>query len=98
LSSNSFPSSFESDTARIALPSAGALDSFERSNSGDVLLSAMKDVFDGEFKVEMIVQTNRNVIPSSVHDFDVADSTDQASGEELLMKALGAQIISKEEQ
>jgi hypothetical protein len=58
----------------------------------------MKDVFDGEFKVEMIVQTNRNVIASSVNNFDVADSTDQVSGEELLMKALGAQIISKEEQ
>jgi DNA polymerase-3 subunit gamma/tau len=98
LSSNSFPSSLESGVAKIALPSAGALDSFERSNSGDVLLSAMKDVFDGEFKVEMIVQTTRNVIPSSVHDLDLADSTDEVLGEELLMRALGAQVISKEEQ
>jgi hypothetical protein len=98
LSSNSFPSSFESGVAKIAMPSAGALDSFERSNSGEVLLSAMSDVFDGEFKIEMVVQTNRKVMQVPAQDPVEADSTDQVSGEELLMKALGAQIISKEEQ
>jgi DNA polymerase-3 subunit gamma/tau len=98
LSSNSFPSSVESGVAKIAMPSAGALDSFERSNSGEVLLSAMRDVFEGEFKIEMIVQTNRKVIQVPAQDLVEADSADQVSGEELLMKALGAQIISKEEQ
>jgi DNA polymerase III gamma/tau subunit len=98
LSSNSFPSSFESGVAKIAMPSAGALDSFERSNSGEVLLSAMSDVFEGEFKIEMFVQTNRKAIQVPAQDLVEADSTDQVSGEELLMKALGAQIISKEEQ
>jgi hypothetical protein len=33
-----------------------------------------------------------------VQDPVEADSTDQVSGEELLMKALGAQVISKEDQ
>jgi DNA polymerase-3 subunit gamma/tau len=98
LSSNSFPLSFESGVAKIAMPSAGALDSFERSNSGEVLLSAMIDVFEGEFKIEMIVQTNREVLQVPAQDLIETDSTDQVSGEELLMKALGAQIISKEEQ
>ncbi len=98
LSSNSFPSSFESGVAKIAMPSAGALDSFERSNSGEVLLSAMSDVFEGEFKIEMCVQTNRKAIQVPSQDLVEADSTDQVSGEELLMKVLGAQIISKEEQ
>ncbi len=97
LSSNSFPSSFESGVVKIAMPSAGALDSFERSNSGEVLLSAMSDVFEGEFKIEMVVQTNRKVIKVPAQDLVDADSTDQVSGEELLMKALGAKIISKEE-
>jgi len=98
LSSNSFPLSFESGVAKIAMPSAGALDSFERSNSGEVLLSAMIDVFEGEFKIEMIVQTNREVLQVPAQDLIETVSTDQVSGEELLMKALGAQIISKEEQ
>ena len=98
LSSNSFPSSFESGVAKIAMPSAGALDSFERSNSEEVLLSAMSDVFEGEFKIEMVVQTNRKVMQVPVQDPVEADSTDQVSGEELLMKALGAQVISKEDQ
>jgi hypothetical protein len=46
----------------------------------------------------MIVQGTRQSTPSQVQDSDLTDSVDQVSGEELLMKALGAQIISKEEQ
>jgi hypothetical protein len=98
LSSHAFPSGFESGVVKVALPSAGALDSFERSNSRDVLLNAMKEVFEGDFDIEMIVQGTRQSIPSQVQDSDLTDSVDQVSGEELLMKALGAQIISKEEQ
>jgi DNA polymerase-3 subunit gamma/tau len=98
LSSYAFPSGFESGVVKVALPSAGALDSFERSNSRDVLLNAMKEVFEGDFDIEMIVQGTRQSIPSQVQDSDLTESVDQVSGEELLMKALGAQIISKEEQ
>jgi DNA polymerase-3 subunit gamma/tau len=98
LSSHAFPSGFESGVVKVALPSAGALDSFERSNSRDVLLNSMKEVFDGDFDIEMIVQGTRQSTPSQVQESDLADSVDQVSGEELLMKALGAQIISKEEQ
>lgn len=98
LSSHAFPSGFESGVVKVALPSAGALDSFERSNSRDVLLNAMKEVFEGDFDIEMIVQGTRQSIPSQVQDSDLTDSVDQVSGEELLMKALGAQVISKEEQ
>jgi DNA polymerase-3 subunit gamma/tau len=98
LSSHAFPSGFESGVVKVALPSAGALDSFERSNSRDVLLNAMKEVFEGDFDIEMIVQGTRQSTPSQVQDSDLTDSVNQVSGEELLMKALGAQIISKEEQ
>ena len=98
LSSHSFPSALESGVVKISLPSAGALDSFERSKSGDVLLAAMRDVFEGDFVVEMIVQSGRQSMPPQVQSVDMADSVDQSTGEELLMKALGAQIISKEEQ
>lgn len=98
LSSHSSPSALESGVVKISLPSAGALDSFERSKSGEVLLAAMKDVFEGDFVVEMIVQSTRQPVPPQVQSVDMADSVDQSTGEELLMKALGAQIISKEEQ
>jgi DNA polymerase-3 subunit gamma/tau len=98
LSTHAFPVSLESGVVKVALPSAGALDSFERSNSRDVLLGAMKEVFEGEFEVEMIVQSTRPSSLSQVQDADLSDSVDQSSGEELLMKALGAQIISKEDQ
>ena len=98
LSSHSFPSALESGVVKISLPSVGALDSFERSKSGDVLLAAMRDVFEGDFVVEMIVQSGRQSMPPQVQSVDMADSVDQSTGEELLMKALGAQIISKEEQ
>lgn len=98
LSSHSSPSALESGVVKISLPSAGALDSFERSKSGEVLLAAMKDVFEGDFVVEMIVQSTRQPMPPQVQSVDMADSVDQSTGEELLMKALGAQIISKEEQ
>ncbi len=98
LSSHAFPSGFESGVVKVALPSAGALDSFERSNSRDVLLNAMKEVFEGDFDIEMIVQGTRQSTSSQVQDSDLTDSVDQVSGEELLMKALGAQIISKEDQ
>jgi len=98
LSTHAFPVSLESGVVKVALPSAGALDSFDRSNSRDVLLGAMKEVFEGEFEVEMIVQSTRPSSLSQVQDADLSDSVDQSSGEELLMKALGAQIISKEDQ
>ena len=98
LSTHAFPVSLKSGVVQIALPSAGALDSFERSNSRDVLLGAMKEVFEGEFEVEMIIQSTRPSSLSQVQDADLSDSVDQCSGEELLMKALGAQIISKENQ
>jgi DNA polymerase-3 subunit gamma/tau len=98
LSSHSSPSALESGVVKISLPSAGALDSFERSKSGEVLLAAMKDIFEGDFVVEMIVQSTRQPMPPQVQSVDMADSVDQSTGEELLMKALGAQIISKEEQ
>jgi len=44
------------------------------------------------------VQSGRQSMPPQVQSVDMADSVDQSTGEELLMKALGAQIISKEEQ
>jgi DNA polymerase III subunit gamma/tau len=98
LSSQSEPSSFESGVVQVSLPSGGALDSFERSNSSDVLLAAMKEIFDGQFTVEMVIKGRQPAKMSKPADMDISESSDQMIGEALLMKELGAQVISKEEQ
>jgi DNA polymerase-3 subunit gamma/tau len=98
LSSQSEPISLEAGVVQIGLPSGGALDSFERSNSGDILIAAMKEVFDGQFTVEMIISGSQVTRATRPHEADFSDSSDQISGEALLMKELGAQVISKEDQ
>jgi DNA polymerase-3 subunit gamma/tau len=98
LSSHSEPISLEAGVVQIGLPSGGALDSFERSNSGDILIAAMKEVFDGQFTVEMIISGSQVTRATRPHEADLSESSDQISGEALLMKELGAQVISKEDQ
>ena len=98
LSSHSEPISLEAGVVKIGLPSGGALDSFERSNSGDILIAAMKEVFDGQFTVEMIISGSQVTRATRPHEADLSESSDQISGEALLMKELGAQVISKEDQ
>ena len=97
LSPHSFPVLFEGKVVKIALPSAGAVDSFDRSNSKDVLLAAMRRVFEGDFTIEVVTQAVKQTMSQITHDEDTVGSTDAASGEELLMKTLGAKVISKED-
>jgi len=96
LSSQSQPISFDAGVAKISLPSAGALESFERSNSAGVLEEAMKEIFHGEFSIEMILRGAPTQSHAKVPEVAIEDSVDQISGEALLMKELGAQVISKE--
>jgi DNA polymerase-3 subunit gamma/tau len=98
LSSHSEPISLEAGVVQIGLPSGGALDSFERSNSRDILIAAMNEVFDGQFTVEMIISGSQVTRATRPHEADLSESSDQISGEALLMKELGAQVISKEDQ
>jgi hypothetical protein len=97
LSPHSLPVLFEGKVVKIALPSAGAVDSFDRSNSKDVLLAAMRRVFEGDFTIEVVTQAVKQVMSQIPHDEDTVGSTDAALGEELLMKTLGAKVISKED-
>lgn len=98
LSSQSQPLSFDGKLVKISLPSSGALDSFERSNSSGVLEEAMKEIFHGEFSIEMVIKGSQESFVNKVVEANVEDSTDQVSGEELLMRELGASVISKEDQ
>ena len=98
LSSQSQPTALDSGVVTISLPSSGALDSFERSNSGDVLLASMKEIFEGDFTIQMVVKGISQSGNTRVNVVDISDSSDQITGEELLMKELGAKVISKEDQ
>ena len=98
LSSQSQPLSFDGKLVKISLPSSGALDSFERSNSSEVLEEAMKEIFHGEFSIEMVIKGSQETFVNKVVENNLEDSTDQVSGEELLMRELGASVISKEDQ
>jgi DNA polymerase-3 subunit gamma/tau len=98
LSSQSQPIALDSGMVTISLPSSGALDSFERSNSGDVLLASMKEFFEGDFTIQMVVKGVSQSGGSRVNVVDLADSSDQLTGEELLMKELGAKVILREDQ
>ena len=98
LSSQSHPTAFESGVVQISLPSSGALDSFERSNSGELLKQAMAEIFEGEFTIEMVIQGERANTPPRVSETDLIESKDQMSGEELLIKELGARVIERENQ
>jgi hypothetical protein len=93
LSSQSRPTSFESGIVQISLPSAGALDSFERSNSGDVLKKAIQEVFMGDFTIEMVVKGLENTNLTKFDYPELSESSDEVTGEKLLIKELGAKII-----
>jgi DNA polymerase-3 subunit gamma/tau len=98
LSSQSQPTSFESGLVRISLPSSGALDSFERSNSSDVLKKAMEEIFERGFSIEMIIKGSQTMTSIRTTEVELSDSSDQVTGEELLIKELGAKVIYKEDE
>jgi DNA polymerase-3 subunit gamma/tau len=79
----------------ISFGNSGALDSFTRSGSEEILLGAFTETFSGvtgfSFSVGGIAHSEKR------EDESVEESEDVVTGEDLLMKELGATIISKEE-
>ncbi len=80
----------------IGIVNAGARDSFTRSGSDEILREAFIDVTGMDRKIECVVDATVNAPTSGRTDEDPADNN-QLSGQELLMRELGAQIISKSE-
>ena len=88
--------SVDDKTITIGIVNAGARDSFTRSGSDEILREAFIDVTGMDRKIECVVDAEVNTPAQGRVDEDPADSN-QLSGQELLMRELGAQIISKTE-
>ena len=96
LSSQARPISLEAGVIKIGFSSSGALESFDRSKSADVLQAALKEVFQGDFSFEIVVTDSKSIEVSAPVEVGIDDFSDQLTGEELLMKELGARVISKD--
>ena len=95
LSSSAHVLSVDENAITIGIVNAGARDSFTRSGSDEILRAAFVDVTGLDLKIECVVDANANTSsPSSRASEDPSDA-DQMSGQELLMRELGAQIISE---
>jgi DNA polymerase-3 subunit gamma/tau len=80
----------------IGIVNAGAKESFERSGSDAILREAFIDVTGMDRAIVAIVDAPGAQATAERTDEDPSDA-DQLSGQELLMRELGAQIISKSE-
>ena len=78
----------------IGIINAGARDSFLRSGSDEILRAAFVDVTGLDLKIECVVDTTVNAPISARTTEDPTDS-DAISGQELLMRELGAKVISE---
>jgi DNA polymerase-3 subunit gamma/tau len=95
LSSSAHVLSVDDKAITIGIVNAGARDSFTRSGSDEILRAAFVDVTGLDLKIECVVDASANTSsPSSRASEDPSDA-DQMSGQELLMRELGAQIISE---
>ena len=95
LSSSAHVLSVDEKAITIGIVNAGARDSFTRSGSDEILRAAFVDVTGLDLKIECVVDESANTSsPSSGASEDPSDA-DQMSGQELLMRELGAQIISE---
>jgi DNA polymerase-3 subunit gamma/tau len=95
LSSSAHVLSVDENAITIGIVNAGARDSFTRSGSDEILRAAFVDVTGLDLKIECVVDASANTsLPSSRAAEDPSDA-DQMSGQELLMRELGAQIISE---
>lgn len=83
-------------TITIGIINAGARDSFLRSGSDEILRAAFIDVAGVDKKIEAVVDPSVNAsAKSEVRTTESPDDEDQLSGHALLMKELGAQVISE---
>jgi DNA polymerase-3 subunit gamma/tau len=95
LSASAHVLSVDEKAITIGIVNAGARDSFTRSGSDEILRAAFVDVTGLDLKIECVVDASANTsAPSSRATEDPSDA-DQMSGQELLMRELGAQIISE---
>jgi DNA polymerase-3 subunit gamma/tau len=95
LSSSAHVLAVDETAITIGIVNAGARDSFTRSGSDEILRAAFIDVTGLDLKIECVVDVGANTsLPSSRVAEDPSDA-DQMSGQELLMRELGAQIISE---
>ena len=78
----------------IGIINAGARDSFLRSGSDEILRASFVDVAGLDLKIECVVDTTANAPISARTTEDPTDS-DSISGQELLMRELGAKVISE---
>ena len=90
----------DDSTITIGIVNSGARDSFVRSESDVILSAAFQDIVGIERRIEVIVDSsinpNSNAAKSMRVDEDPSDEN-QLTGKDLLMKELGARVISESE-
>jgi DNA polymerase-3 subunit gamma/tau len=95
LSSSAHVLSVDEKAITIGIVNAGARDSFTRSGSDEILRAAFVDVTGLDLKIECVVDASANSSAPSTRTSEDPSDADQMSGQELLMRELGAQIISE---
>ena len=95
LSSSAHVLAVDETAITIGIVNAGARDSFTRSGSDEILRAAFIDVTGLDLKIECVVDASANTSSPSVRAAEDPSDADQMSGQELLMRELGAQIISE---
>jgi DNA polymerase-3 subunit gamma/tau len=95
LSASAHVLSVDEKAITIGIVNAGARDSFTRSGSDEILRAAFVDVTGLDLKIECVVDASANTSSPSSRAAEDPSDADQMSGQELLMRELGAQIISE---
>jgi DNA polymerase III subunit gamma/tau len=95
LSSSAHVLAVDETAITIGIVNAGARDSFTRSGSDEILRAAFVDVTGLDLKIECVVDLSANTSSPSSRVAEDPSDADQMSGQELLMRELGAQIISE---
>lgn len=88
---------FDDGILSLAFANGGAAESFSRSGSEEVLTKAFADIIDGIKQVVVTVGGTSSSSKMETEVFDENESENAMTGENLLMKELGATVISKDE-
>ena len=94
LSSSAHVLTVDEKVITIGITNTGARESFMRSGSDEILRLAFVDVTGMDRKIECVVDASVNAPVTGRVNEDPGDA-DQLSGQELLMRELGAQIINE---
>ena len=100
LSSSAQILSVDDATITIGIVNSGARDSFTRSESEAILSDAFVEVTGVRRKIEVVVDssiTSTSPIASEKKSDEELSDTNQLSGTELIMKELGARVVSESE-